>query len=219
MPKRVDEQEQIARIVHAVCTVLAARGLDGLNLRAVAQEAGCTTGLLMHWFPSKADLVQAALARTVAAQNARVTRRLAANPGDVLGALAEFLPVDSQRQAESRIRLSFLALAVSTPTLMADHRQRYAMFRREIITHLKEVRYEGASPSKVADRIIVLVDGICVGATLDPLYWTPRRQRAMLAANITDVAERTRRVYRGSVQGRLKRVAAKRRRGAQEEAN
>ena len=75
--------------------------------------------------------------------------------------------------------------------------------------------YEGAGPSEVADRIIVLVDGICVGATLDPLYWPPQRQRAVLAANITDVVERIRHVYDGTVQSRLKRVAAKRPRGAQ----
>jgi TetR/AcrR family transcriptional regulator, transcriptional repressor of bet genes len=191
MPKQVDEQAQIARIVQATCTVLAARGLEGFNLRAVAQEAGCTTGLLMHWFSSKAELVQAALAYTVAVQNERVTHRLATNPQDVLGALAEFLPLDPQRQAEARIWLSFLALAVSTPTLMTDHQQRYAMFRQEIIAHLKDLEVGDADLTEVANRLIVLVDGICVGATLDLIYWTPQRQLTLLAANIADVIDWT----------------------------
>jgi AcrR family transcriptional regulator len=196
MPKQIDEQAQIARIVHATCTVLAARGIDGLNLRAVARETGCTTGLLMHWFASKADLVQAALAHTLAAQNERVTRHLAARPHDVLGAIAEFLPLDDQRQAEARIWLSFTALAMSTPALMLDHQQRYASFRRQIIDHLRGIHFRGADLTEVADRILVLVDGICGGAALDPTYWTPRRQRAVLAANIADVLEWTRRVYK-----------------------
>ncbi len=198
MPKQVDEQVQIARIVSATCTVLSTAGIDGLNLRAVAQAAGCTTGLLMHWFASKAELVQAALAQTVTVQNERVTRRLAADPHDVLGAIAEFLPLDDQRRAESRIWIGFLALAMSTPALMYDHQQRYERFRQEIIDHLKDIEFRGAHPAEVADRIIVLVDGICVGATLDPGYWTPRRQRTVLAANIADVIDWTRQTHRAA---------------------
>lgn len=198
MPKQVDEQAQISRIVHATCSVLATRGLEGFNLRAVAQEAGCTTGLLMHWFSSKAELVQAALAHTVAVQNARVTHRLATNPQDVLGALAEFLPLDPQRQAEARIWLSFLALAVNSPILMVDHQQRYAMFRQEIIAHFKDLEVDDADLSEVADRLIVLVDGICVGATLDLVYWTPQRQLTLLTANIADVIGWTQQTTRDS---------------------
>jgi TetR/AcrR family transcriptional regulator, transcriptional repressor of bet genes len=211
MPKQVDEQAQIARIVQATCTVLATQGIDGLNLRAVAQEAGCTTGLLMHWFASKADLVQAALTHTVTAQSERVTRRLVANPHDVLGAIAEFLPLDGQRRAESRIWMSFMALAVSAPVLMADHQQRYVMFRQEIIDYLKDVGFRGANATEVADRIIVLVDGICVGATLDPTYWTPQRQHAVLAANMADVVEWTQREYKSATHRSQKKVTAKQR--------
>jgi TetR/AcrR family transcriptional regulator, transcriptional repressor of bet genes len=211
MPKQVDEQAQIARIVQATGTVLATQGIDGFNLRAVAQEASCTTGLLMHWFASKADLVQAALTHTVTAQSDRVTRRLVANPHDVLSAIAEFLPLDDQRRAESRIWLSFMALAMSTPALMLDHQQRYAMFRQEIIDHLKNIGFRGAHPTEVADRIIVLVDGICVGATLDPTYWTPRRQQAVLAANMSDVVEWTQRADKRAARSPQKKVAATRR--------
>ena len=213
MPKHVDEQAQIARIVQATCTVLATHGIDGLNLRAVAQEAGCTTGLLMHWFASKADLVQAALTHTVALQNERVTRRLETNPHDVSEAIAEFLPLDDQRRAESRIWLSFMALAMSTPTLMFNHQQRYARFRQEIIDHLRAIKFPGADLTQVADRILVLVDGICGGATLDPTYWTPQRQRALLAANIADVVDWTQRAHRGAARGPRKKVVEKQRYG------
>ncbi len=211
MPKQRDEQTQIARIVHATGTVLATQGIDGLSLRAVAREAGCTTGLLMHWFTSKADLVQAALTHTTVAQSERVTQRLAASPPDVVGAIAEFLPLDEQRRAESRIWLGFLALAMSTPALMRDHQQRYARFRQEIIDHLRDQGFPGAHPVEIADRIIVLVDGICVGATLDPTYWTPRRQHAVLAANIADVVAGTQHTNKGAVRSPRKPVATPRR--------
>jgi TetR/AcrR family transcriptional regulator, transcriptional repressor of bet genes len=211
MPKQIDEEAQIARIVHATGTVLATQGIDGLSLRAVAREAGCTTGLLMHWFASKADLVQAALTHTAVAQSARVTQRLAASPPDVLGAIAEFLPLDEQRRAESRIWLSFMALAMSTPALMRDHQQRYARFRQEIIAHLQDRGFRGANPAEVADRIIALVDGICAGATLDPAYWTPQRQRAVLAANVVDVIATTRRTEKKATHSPRKQVATPRR--------
>ena len=189
MPKQVDEHARILRIVQATCQVLATQGIDGLSLRTVAQAAGCTTGLLMHWFASKADLVQAALTHTLTLQNERVMRRLAENPRDLLGAIAEFLPLDEQRRAESRIWLAFMALAVSTPTMMRDHQQRYATFRQEIVAHLQEIKFSATDLTAVADRIIVLVDGICTGATLDPAYWIPQRQQAVLAANIADILQ------------------------------
>lgn len=211
MPKQIDEQAQIARIVHATGTVLATQGIDGLSLRAVAQEAGCTTGLLMHWFASKADLVQAALTHTAVAQSERVTRRLAASPPDVLGAIAEFLPLDEQRRAESRIWLSFMALAMSTPALMLDHQRRYARFRHEIIDHLQDQGFQGAHTAEVADRIIVLVDGICVGAALDPTYWTPQRQYAVLTANITDVLTWTQRTDKRAARSPRKKATMKQR--------
>jgi AcrR family transcriptional regulator len=209
MPKQVDEQAQMLRIVQATCQVLATQGIGGLNLRAVAQEAGCTTGLLMHWFASKADLVQAALTHTLTLQNERVAQRLATNPEDVGGAIAEFLPLDDQRRAESRIWLAFTALAVSHPTMLRDHQQRYTHFRQEIINHLKEIKFREADLTAVADRIIVLVDGICAGATLDPTHWTPQRQQAMLAAHIADIVQATQRVYTSATRHRQRKRTAR----------
>ncbi len=209
MPKQVDQQAQLTRIVQATSTVLATHGIDGLNLRAVAQEVGCTTGLIMHWFASKADLIQAALTHTLAAQNERVARHLAEHPLDVLGAIEEFLPIDEQRQAESRIWIAFIALAMSTPTLLLDHQQRYAIFRQEIIDHLKEINFQGAPLVDVADRILALVDGICAGATLDPSYWTPKRQRTVLATNIVDVIEFSQRAGKQPSRRPLPKMARK----------
>lgn len=215
MPKQVDEQAQIARIVQATCTVLATHGIDGLNLRAVAQAAGCTTGLLMHWFASKADLVQAALAHTVTVQNERVERRLEEHPEDVEGAIAEFLPLDDQRRAEARIGLSFTALAVSTPALLLDRQQRYAHFRQEIVDYLRHIQFRSADPNDVVDRIFAITDGISACATLDPTYWIPQRQRAVLAANIGDVVECAKRFFKVTTRTLAKkaprRLPAKRR--------
>jgi hypothetical protein len=147
----------------------------------------------------------------LAAQNARVARHLAEDPQDVLGAIAEFLPLDNQRQAEARIWLAFIALAISTPALLLDHQQRYAVFRQEIVDHLKAAGFRGAPLTDVADRILALVDGICAGATLDPSHWTPQRQRTLLAANIADVIECVRKAEAEKPRSLLRKVAGKRR--------
>jgi hypothetical protein len=63
----------------------------------------------------------------------------------------------------------------------------------------------------VADRILALVDGICAGAILDPGYWTPQRQRAVLAANMADVVEWTQRTYENATRSPRKKTETTRR--------
>ncbi|MEM6484152.1 MAG: TetR/AcrR family transcriptional regulator [Pseudomonadota bacterium] len=56
--KSRDRRDQIAR---ATIDVIEEQGLQKASLRAIARRAGCTTGVLTHYYHSKDDLLEEAL--------------------------------------------------------------------------------------------------------------------------------------------------------------
>ncbi|WP_172384230.1 TetR/AcrR family transcriptional regulator [Streptomyces sp. MNP-20] len=61
--RRRDPQRRIAEILEATEKVIAARGIEGLTHRAVAQEANVPLGATTYHFATKDDLIQGALQR------------------------------------------------------------------------------------------------------------------------------------------------------------
>ncbi|OAR26402.1 transcriptional regulator [Streptomyces sp. ERV7] len=61
--RRRDPQRRIAEIAEATERVIAARGIEGLTHRAVAEEAHVPLGATTYHFATKDDLIQAALER------------------------------------------------------------------------------------------------------------------------------------------------------------
>lgn len=60
VPEAVDRNQ---RILDAVLTLLADRGITGVSMRAVAREAGVALGLVSYYYTDKVDLISAALRR------------------------------------------------------------------------------------------------------------------------------------------------------------
>ncbi|HET9728384.1 MAG TPA: helix-turn-helix domain-containing protein [Acidimicrobiia bacterium] len=54
--------DQRARILEATLALMARHGGSGTSMRAVAAACGCNVATLYHYFPSKHDLLQAAIA-------------------------------------------------------------------------------------------------------------------------------------------------------------
>src|SRR4029453_3031976 len=74
MPKVVDHEERRAELGAAVWRLASREGLEAVTVRRVAEEAGWSTGAVVHYFSDKEELLLFAF-RTVAD---RVGRRLAA---------------------------------------------------------------------------------------------------------------------------------------------
>ncbi len=55
-------KERRDELIDAALTSFARRGYHGTSLKDIAEEAGVTDGLLIHYFGSKAHLLSAVLA-------------------------------------------------------------------------------------------------------------------------------------------------------------
>src|SRR5918998_1985719 len=147
MPKIVDHEQRREELAAAVWRLASREGLEAVTLRAVAAEAGWSTGALHHYFADKEELLLFAF-RTVAD---RVRRRLeeaetrTSDPLELARAmLAEGLPTDRARQEEVRVWFAFLGLALTRPVLARAQRVTYRAWRDRVADHLRAAREAGA---------------------------------------------------------------------------
>jgi TetR/AcrR family transcriptional regulator, transcriptional repressor of bet genes len=192
MPKVVDHEERRAELAAAVWSIASREGLEAVTVRRVAEEAGWSTGALVHYFEDKEELLLFAF-RTVAD---RVGRRLAqaeertSEPLELARAqLVEGLPLDSERRAEVRVWFAFLGLALTRPALARAQRVTYRAWRDRIADRLRDAQERGYLRAEVdcaaeAAALVALVDGLAIQATFEPRALSAQRQVQLVDAHL-----------------------------------
>ena len=188
MPKVVDHEERRAELGAAVWRLASRDGLEAVTVRRVAEEAGWSTGAVVHYFSDKEELLLFAF-RTVAD---RVGRRLAAaaertdEPLELARTwLVQGLPLDAERQAEVRVWFAFLGLALARPELARAQRLTYRAWRGRVAALLQEAQRRGqiradVDCSAAAAALVAVVDGLAVQATFEPRALSSRRQAELV---------------------------------------
>lgn len=186
MPKSVDHAQRRRLVIAAARRVLARDGLAGLSMRSVATEAGCTTGLVTHYFQDRQDLVSAVMGDNADRQADRARARFDGGIAGALDALAELLPLDDPRADETRVWLAFYAQAVGSPALLARHEAHYAWWRGELADALATLGMGHDEIEAAVERLVIGLNGLAIQGVLDPAYWTPERQRRQLQRILED---------------------------------
>lgn len=184
MPRTRDDAAQRARLSDAVFTTIAELGPTGLTLRAVAERAGCTTGLVLHTFPDKRALLLHA--RDVLHERTRAraeqAESTAAGPAAAVRAVAlGALATDADRAAEARVWVGFLAAALGDPVLAERHATNARAFTERLARLIGTATGLPADTSAArAASLGAAVEGVTALAAGDPDHWTPARQTAAL---------------------------------------
>jgi len=187
MPKVVDHEERRAELAAAVWRIASREGVEALTIRAVAAEAGWSTGALVHYFRDKEELLLFAF-ESVADRTGR--RMLAAaeridDPYELLRAqLVEGLPLDAERRAEVRVWFAFLGLAGTRPALAEAGRRAYRLWRARIAETIGALPGRAVDAEAEAAALVALVDGIAVQASFEPRAFPAARQLAMVDARL-----------------------------------
>jgi AcrR family transcriptional regulator len=175
MPKIVDHEERREELAAAVWRLASREGLEAVTIRAVAAEAGWSTGALHHYFSDKEELLLFAF-QTVADRVGRrvsVAQEAATEPLEhVRELLAIGLPLDAERRAETRVWFAFLGLALTRPVLARAQRAAYRHWRRLVASALEQARDDGeVDPGIDAEReaagLVALADGLAIQATFE----------------------------------------------------
>jgi len=180
VPKEVDHQARRRELADAACRVIGRHGLAGATLAQVAEESGWSIGSMRYYFPSKDELLAAALWRVGERIDERIRRRTAGGMSlaDLRTAALELLPLDTRRREESRVLLAFLAQAAVVPELAAaadDAAQRLQEPFTARIAHAMQAGQLPAhlDPGHEAIRLQLLIFGLMVElatTTTDPRH-------------------------------------------------
>lgn len=174
-------------VAQATWRVIARDGLDRASMRAIAQELGCSTGVLTHHFRDKDALLEFALRAIVDRLNEGKSEDLEKRGGldDVAALLAAYLPATAEARTWWKVWLSFTVAALADEKQAAEHAQLYAELRRFWTGVLAAMRARGEvrkdiDPAIEADTLLCVVDGLGVQALILPRALTAKRQMQIL---------------------------------------
>jgi AcrR family transcriptional regulator len=154
------------RVVDGAIAVIARDGLDALSIRRVASEVGVAIGTVQHHYPSRAELVLAALRRTADRQRERAmaTPRSSSVLGTLADRLAALLPHDDAGRQEAIVWVALAAAAARDPLVGPHQRRIVSETIAGIAALLDRARETGELPadtdtSDLAERVDAVVDG------------------------------------------------------------
>lgn len=194
MPKIVDPVQKRTELIGAGWNLIAREGLELATMRRVAEEAGCTTGMLTHYFADRQELLREALrmAHEQAADRMRIAASRAQDEYARLRAVVlESLPLDDERLREWRIWLAFWAASMSSADLAAENESRYLEWRGTVLALLRPLCSDGATAESECEMMVALVDGLGIGIARhveEPATLNARQEQCL--ATITDWLER-----------------------------
>ncbi|QMV42445.1 TetR/AcrR family transcriptional regulator [Cohnella cholangitidis] len=172
MPKIVDHNDRKEKIAEAAWRIIRRDGLDHVSVRRVAEEAGVSLGSLRHYFDSQDELI----AFSMRLLSSRVNERIVKLPftgdprHDMMLVIAELVPLDELRLAESEIWLAFAGKAVSNAAIrslsLEVHQELYTGFRRTIEQLIRHrLTRDGIDADLETRRLHALIDGLVVHHT------------------------------------------------------
>ncbi|MEW1957016.1 TetR family transcriptional regulator C-terminal domain-containing protein [Kineococcus sp. NPDC059986] len=194
MPRHRDVDAQRRRLSAAVWAVLARDGLPGLTLRAVADEAGCTTGLVLHTFDGKGALLRHArdLLHERTGLRADAATGAATGPAAALReVLLHALSLTDEKREEARVWVGFLAAALPDDDLRTVHVRHNRAFLTRVAGLVGDCRPDLAPAARqhAAVALVAQVEGLNALAAADPETYTPHRQRTALERVLSTVLE------------------------------
>lgn len=184
MPRVTDREQVRRRLVRAAWTVIATEGIEAATLRRVAAEAGCTTGLVTHYFADKNSLVTSAyrlvLDRMISDAAAAIERG-SGIVDQLIAAVEAVEPIKAASRDLTIVLINFWAAAAFNPTFAEfckdDYRRWRALIGRVVQAGIDrgELR-RGTDVRVLVDTLTLISDGFSVGLTLTPGAY-PRQHR------------------------------------------
>jgi AcrR family transcriptional regulator len=187
MPKKVDHAERREAFLKAAYRIIKKHGFAGVTVRAVAKEAGFTTGALVHYVDSMDQLL--AEASEYSARDVRAKMESAEALADPLVSLREVLylalPSDEDKRGNWNYFLGFWERSVYNPAVRRVTHLRYSEWLKRTAALIRRAKTAGDLPADVdvgeaARAIVALIDGIAIQVLRSGQNLPPKDQRALI---------------------------------------
>lgn len=185
---RTDAEERRRLLIAAATRVLARDGASGASVRAIAQEAQVSPGLVTHHFGGIDALIAATYADVSAAVTAALDAAVAGAGGDPRARLSAYVAASFAPPIADRALLAtwvaFWGLVIARDDVARLHDEQYAHFRGGIERLLADCGVAPAACRRSAIAITALVDGLWLELCLSPEVFDAAEARAIAEAQI-----------------------------------
>ncbi len=191
MPKIVDHDARRRELIEASWQVIATEGLEGVTMRKIASQAGCTTGRLTHYFADREALILASLRASYDVTGDRARSSIANdidNKAKLMRFAEEMLPADEERLREWKVWIAFWSAATVDKTLAAENDTRHEAWADELANLIKAAA-PSANATQEADLLIGLINGVGLHAAVNPTKENLDRARGLLRRHIEQVVD------------------------------
>lgn len=187
MPKKVDHSERREAFLQAAYRIIKKHGFAGVTVRAVAKEAGFTTGALVHYVDSMDQLLVEA--SEYSARDVRDKMEKAEALPDPLLSLREVLylalPSDEDKRGNWNYFLGFWERSVYNAAVRKVTHLRYAEWLKRTARLIRRAKAAGdlaqnVDVPKAARACVALIDGIAIQVLRSGQPLSPREQRALI---------------------------------------
>ncbi len=168
--RREGEAQRQGDLIAAVLDLIAEGGPQAATVRAIAERAGVTPGLIRHYFQTKEDLVAAAYASFMERMIEDHRSSLEDAPQDAVARLAHFVTISlSAPVVDGRtvgLWAGFMHSVQRDPVMRALHHRSYHAFRdqlEQLIECALEAVGRAAAPDQLRGHAIAcnaLIDGL-----------------------------------------------------------
>jgi AcrR family transcriptional regulator len=178
-------------VAEAAWRVIIREGLDRTSIRAIAQELGCSTGVITHYFRDKDELTLFALERVF--ENLLEDMKAYTDERQGIERLERMLfsalPFEARGIAGWQVWIAFLGYAIGRENLVQEHQKRYDFLRKLIYQELtdlqaaKLIRHD-LDLTLEANALVALVDGIGTSMVINSEQFHPEQQRYLVQRQI-----------------------------------
>ncbi|WP_168211841.1 TetR/AcrR family transcriptional regulator [Ruania zhangjianzhongii] len=175
-------------VVTAVIAIVAESGFEGLSVRAVAARAGVSVGAVQHHFPTKAEMLTAAMASiaTGAAERYGELEKIE-DPAERLSALVDrLLPADAQNVV-ARIWLALAARATVDDAAAAAYADLWGRMRAGLRLLLPAAGGRADTAEQDATELLALLDGLAVSIVAEDGRIDPARARRIAHRRVAEL--------------------------------
>jgi len=184
VPKKVDHHQRRTEIARVVRELVRDVGVESLTIRNVAESAGFSTSIVVHYFDSKRDMLIFAQQESRRRAESAVRAARAAG-GGLEDCVAIILPCSEEMKSDWHLFFAFWGMAMYDEELAEERRDGVADAQAIFAELVVEAQQQGlfdpnADPEMVATSVQIFANGMAALAMQGMQAWPADRQRHFL---------------------------------------